>query len=281
MLEEKTVSWIPKGASPADDPHMGDDFARVYEQQGQKVTAQASVAALDLLGIRPRDRVLDIAAGTGSLAVPAAQRGARVLALDIAPGMVRQLAHKLRPFGGCEARVMDGQALVLEDGSFDAAFSMFGVILFADWRKGLLEQARILKAGGKACVATWRRPPGGGPFLIMAQAMRAVFPDRKPPARPEGYLLLSDPKRLSDEMRRAGFVEVQTQEVEVAWTCPPPERYLDELRELHQYMGPYAALGPDERDKVEDAMRAIVKDLSRNGPVVLSTPVLIAVGTRA
>lgn len=260
---------------------MSDDFARVYEESAHRITGPVSLAALDRVGVRDGVRVLDIAAGAGALSVPAAQRGVSVLAVDNAPGMVRRLTCKLAPFPGCEARLMDGEALALPDGGFDAAFSIFGVNLFADWRRGLSEQARVLKPGGTGCVATWRIPPGGGPFVILAQALRAVFPDARPPSQPEGFIALSDPARLADEMRRAGFADVSVEEIEGVWKGPAGTAYLEEVRELHPYMAPYAALGPSDRRKVDHAVVALATDLAIDGKVVMRSPVLLAVGTRA
>jgi ubiquinone/menaquinone biosynthesis C-methylase UbiE len=274
-LSKPAQSWVT-------DRHWSDEFAHIYERQGEKVTAQASAAAFEAVGIDLKGaRVLDIAAGTGALSVPAAEKGAAVLAVDIAPGMVRRLSEKLRPFARCEARLMDGEALLLPDASFDAAFSMFGVSLFTDWRKGLKEQARVLKPGGRGCVATWRRPPGGGPFLILVQAYQRVFPDRRPPSRSTGYTWLAEPARLSKEMQQAGFRDVKAREVEVRWEGPTADHYLDDLRGLLEHMGPYAALDAPDRSRVDDAMLSIVRQLAPAGNLVMSAPVTIAAGTRA
>ena len=133
---------IAKTPNEMPESTAGDHFATVYEATAHRITGPVSNTALDLVGIGPGTRILDIAAGTGALSGPAAERGATVLATDVAPGMVRRLAERLRPFRRCEARQMDGEALTVSDGSFDAAFSIFGVMLFSDWRRGLREQAR-------------------------------------------------------------------------------------------------------------------------------------------
>lgn len=269
-------------ASRATNPQMSDDFARVYEEAAHRITVPVSLAALDAVGSIGSDtRVLDIAAGAGALSMPAAQRGASVLAIDIAPGMVKRLAGKLADFPGCEARVMDGEMLDAPDGAFDAAFSVFGVMTFADWRKGLSEQARVTCPGGKGCVVTWREPPGGGPFQILFAALRSVFPDRPAPPWPEGFAALSDPGRLVDEMERAGFTNVTLQQIEGVWEGLVGDAYLKEVRELHQYVRPYAALDDDIRSKVDEAIRALTITNSDNGRVRMTSPVLIAVGSRA
>jgi SAM-dependent methyltransferase len=194
-----------------DSPEMGDHFAAVYEATAHRITGPVSNTALSLVGVGPGTRILDIAAGAGALSGPAAERGARVLATDVAPGMVRRLAERLRPFRQCEARQMNGEVLTVPDASFDAAFSIFGVMLFSDWRRGLREQARVLRSGGKACVATLGEPPGGGPFIAMGAALRSVFPDLSPPLPPSGMLALSDPDRLSAEMSAAGLASIEVQ----------------------------------------------------------------------
>ncbi|WGF88176.1 class I SAM-dependent methyltransferase [Marinivivus vitaminiproducens] len=260
---------------------MTDDFARVYETTANRNTGQIAAAALDRVGdVRWGTRVLDIAAGAGALSVPAALAGAAVLAVDNAPGMVNLLSKRLAPFPASGARLMDGQDLALDDGSFDATFSLIGASLFPDWRRGLAEQVRVTRTGGKACVATWRTLPGGGPFLVMAQALRAIYPDMAPPAPPEGFLALADPDRLRAELEEAGLSAIEVEEIEVVWEGPAGPAYLDDLRELHGYMGAYAALDDDGRRRVDEAILAVVDRIATDNRVVLRSTAVLAVGTR-
>src|SRR3546814_11352329 len=83
--------------------------------------ARYAEAALARVTLTSDSRVLDVAAGTGALALLAARTGAQVLATDFSPGMIARIAASNLP--NVEARVMDGQALALEDASFDAVFS--------------------------------------------------------------------------------------------------------------------------------------------------------------
>lgn len=266
----------------ASNPQFSDDFARVYEETAHRITVPVSLAALDAIGtIHDGTRVLDIAAGAGALSVPAAERGASVMAIDVAPGMVRRLAGKLGGFPGCEAREMDGEALDFADGAFDATFSVFGTILFADWRKGLNEQARVTRHGGKGCVVTWHEPPGGGPFQIMMSALASVFPDRPKPPGPEGFVALSDAGRLSSELEQAGFSDVVVTQIEGVWEGPVGEAYLDEMRELHQYMRPYTALDVDAHASVDETIRSLTIAKGQGGKIRLPSPVLLAIGSKA
>ena len=151
-----------------------------------------------------------MAAGTGALALIAARTGAQVLATDFSPGMVARIAAANLP--NVEARVMDGQALALDDDSFDAVFSIFGVMMFPDWRKGLGEMARVTRPGGHGIVATWQ-DRGAATFLLLGQIRRTLFPDRENAPMPEAVKALSDPADFAREMVAAGYRNPQIEQV--------------------------------------------------------------------
>jgi SAM-dependent methyltransferase len=265
---------------------MSEAFARVYEATAERITGPISELALKAVGgVGPGMRILDIAAGTGALSVPAARTGADVLGSDISPGMAARLAERLQPFPSAEARILDGEALDLPDGAFDLTFSIFGAVLFTDWQAGLAEQARVLRTGGRGCVATWREPPGGGPlgggpFQVMAEAMRTAFPDVPPRSPPPGMVAPSDPSRLADAMRTAGFASIEVQEVEGLWQGRAGDAYLDEMEPLHRFMAPYATLDEEGRAKVRHAIRSIVDRDATGGIVEYRSGVLRATGDK-
>lgn len=273
--------WLPKMQPAGGNPHLTLAFARAYEKTATRIMAPISSAVLERIGPVGRGtRLLDIAAGTGALSIAAAHRGASVTAIDIAPGMVELLSGRLSPFPTSDACVMDGQSLTFPDARFDAAASIMGVSMFPDWRRGLAEQVRVLRPGGKAAVATWRTPPGGGPFVVMAQAMRAIFPNQPPPAPPEGFLVLAHPDRMAQAMRDVGLADVTVEEIEAVWEGPAGPAYLSELRDLHQFMRPYAMLGPDVRARLDEAILTVVDRLAVDDRLILATSVVLATGRR-
>src|SRR5512134_994675 len=111
-----------------EDPGHWDAAARHYEESAHPFTSRYAAVALARVDLGPHSRVLDVAAGTGALALMAARTGAQVLATDFSPAMIGCVAAAGLP--NVEARVMDGQALDLPDAHFDAVFSIFGVIMF-------------------------------------------------------------------------------------------------------------------------------------------------------
>lgn len=179
-----------------------DGAAERYEKTAHPYTARYVDAALAHVPLKPSSRVLDVAAGTGALALAAATSGAQVLATDFSPGMVARIAARALP--NVEARVMDGQALDLPDASFDAVFSIFGVFMFPDWRKGLAEMARVTRSGGHGVVAVWQ-DRGAGAFMLLGRLIRRLFPERELAAMPEAMTVLSTAEGLAAELVRAGY----------------------------------------------------------------------------
>jgi ubiquinone/menaquinone biosynthesis C-methylase UbiE len=193
-----------------ENPDHWDNAAQHYEQTAHPFTARYAEAALARVPLTPARRVLDVAAGTGALALLAAQTGAQVLATDFSPGMIARIAARDLP--NVTARVMDGQALALEDASFDAVFSIFGVIMFPDWRKGLAEMARVTRPGGHGVIATWQEQ-GAATFLLLGQIRRRLFPNREGMTMPDALQALSEPADFARELIAAGYRDPEIESV--------------------------------------------------------------------
>ncbi|MGK4003675.1 methyltransferase domain-containing protein [Sorangium sp. So ce1036] len=242
-----------------------------YERWAEPMTAQFARAALSLSGgIARGERVLDVAAGTGALAVAAAEAGGRVLATDSSPGMVARLRERLDPFAGSEARVMDGQALEVEDATFDASFSVFGVMLFPEWRRGLAELVRATRPGGRVIVATWVNPEGAGPAPLIRQAYRSASLEAALPPMPPGMMVLCAPEGLKAEMVRAGCGEVAVHAVDGVWGGPSVDQVLkviDEIQRLSPHHA-HAGLDDEERARLRGLLRTAVEARAEPGGAV-------------
>lgn len=203
-----------------ENPDHWDKTAITYEQTAHPFTSRYAEDALKRVSLTPESRVLDIAAGTGAFALAAARSGAQVLATDFSAGMVSRIAAAGR--GNVEARVMDGQALDLPDASFDVVVSIFGVIMFPDWRKGLREMARVTRPGGQGVVATWQSR-GAATFLLLGQVRAKLFPERESMTMPASMQVLGDPDGFACELIAAGYqhprIESATHDFELAVTA--------------------------------------------------------------
>jgi len=149
---------------------------------------------------------------------------------------------------------MDGQALGLPDGAFDAVFSIFGVIMFPDWRKGLAEMARVTRPGGHGAVATWQRR-GAATFLLLGDVRSRLFPDRAGMEMPEAVQELSEPDAFANELIAAGF-----RDPEIASVTHDFELDLAALAEPDKLFGlspDWAELDAREQAAVVDEVRAM------------------------
>ncbi len=134
------------------------------------------------LEIRPGIRVLDVACGTGNLALPVAALGAHVTGVDIAPNLLEQ-ARARASEDGLEIRFDEGDAeeLPYENESFDLVVTMYGAMFAPFPDKVASELARVCKSGGQIAMANWT--PSSFPAKVFALGTRyAPAPLGVPPA---------------------------------------------------------------------------------------------------
>jgi demethylmenaquinone methyltransferase / 2-methoxy-6-polyprenyl-1,4-benzoquinol methylase len=142
---------------------MFDRIAGVYDRMNSVMTAgmhhRWRERAVDLAAVGPRSRALDVATGTGDLAVELARRGADVVGCDFSEAM---LEHARAKAPAVRFEWADALALPYGDDSFDAATVGFGARNFSDLGQGLAEMARVVRPGGRVVVleiTTPQRPP--------------------------------------------------------------------------------------------------------------------------
>jgi demethylmenaquinone methyltransferase/2-methoxy-6-polyprenyl-1,4-benzoquinol methylase len=145
---------------------MFDRIAKVYDLLNTVMTAglhhRWRERAADLAGVGPGSRVLDVATGTGDLAIELARRvapGGEVVGSDFSEAMLARARVKPRP-AGAELSFEWGDALELPyaDGTFDAATVGFGARNFSDLARGLAEMVRVVRPGGRVVVLEFTSP---------------------------------------------------------------------------------------------------------------------------
>ncbi|MBL8680551.1 MAG: methyltransferase domain-containing protein [Myxococcales bacterium] len=163
----------------------------------------------------PGTKVLDIAAGTGALAIPALERslangGADVIvASDWSEGMLAFTERRAKALGATSAQlrceVQNGEALTYESASFDAVFSCFGIFLFGDRRAGWREAARVLRSGGTFLASVWQSPATNPMLREQMAPMGRALPERFKGPPPKGsWLEVSEAEPLAREVRECG-----------------------------------------------------------------------------
>ena len=166
-------------------PH-NERSAKVWSAGGDKYNAisrgisDSIEHAVLRLNPRPGEMVLDLATGTGWTSRVVARRGAKVVGVDIATGLLeaaeRKAAAELLPI-----RYMQGDAegLPFDDASFDAVISTFGVMFATRPEAAAKELARVTRPGGRIAITTWT---SDGNVFKMFQVMKAYMPAPPSPA---------------------------------------------------------------------------------------------------
>ena len=142
---------------------MFDRIAGVYDLMNAVMTAgmhqRWRERAVELARVGPGSRALDVATGTGDLAVALRTAGAEVVGCDFSEEMLER-ARRKEPSARFEWA--DALALPYEDDSFDAATVGFGARNFSDLAQGMRELARVVRPGGRVVVleiTTPQKPP--------------------------------------------------------------------------------------------------------------------------
>lgn len=116
----------------------------------------ASQTILDRAGVSGGETVLDVACGTGNLAIPAAERGAHVTGIDITPKLVEiARAEAESKHLDIDIREGDAEALEFADDSFDDVISVFGMIFAPQHEIAASEMTRTCKRGGTVAITSW------------------------------------------------------------------------------------------------------------------------------
>ena len=163
------------------------------------ITTAPAAKLVKFAAVDKGQRVLDVACGTGVVAVTAARRGAKVSGLDLSPALIER-ARKNASIAGVEIDFIEGdaEALPYPDGSFDVVLSQFGHIFAPRPAVVVKEMLRVLKAGGRIAFSTW--PPEhftGQMFAFIARHAPPPPPGADAPAPPP---LWGDPNVVRDRL---------------------------------------------------------------------------------
>lgn len=133
-------------------------------------------------GVRSGERVLDIAAGSGNAAIPAALTGASVVACDLTPELL-EAGRKLAAERGAELkwREADAEALPFADGEFDTVMSCVGIMFAPHHRDSADELIRVFRPGGTIGLLSWTLE---GFIGQMFATMKPYAPAPPPGAQP-------------------------------------------------------------------------------------------------
>jgi ubiquinone/menaquinone biosynthesis C-methylase UbiE len=264
-----------------------NEIASGYDRTNTPTQMWIANEGLRRAGVRAGVSLLDVAAGSGALAIPAARLGAQVVAVDQSPVMLellrkRAAAERLT----IETRVMDGHSLEVDDATFDVAGSQFGVMLFPDMPKAIREMARVVKPGGRAIVHAYGDPHQIDFLAFFVNAIRSVRPgfDGPPSDPPPLEFQLSDPETLRTQLTAAGLSDVTVETVEEATEYRSGAELWDWIlssNPIAENILRMLQVTREERATIERAIGALHRHRAAGGPsATLTNPVHIGVGVK-
>jgi SAM-dependent methyltransferase len=226
---------------------IAGDFGQIA-----KSTTSGAEDFIKRLNLQPGMKVLDVACGSGNLALPAARTGALVTGVDIAPNLIKQARENAARDG---LRIQfdegDAEALPYEDASFDAVVTMFGAMFAPRPELVAAELKRVCRPGGFIAMANWT------PTGFVGRMFKTVAGYVPPPAGMPPPVLWGDAAIVRQRLPE-GFSKLETTERTISFKFPFPPT--DVVEHFRNYFGPmHKAFGALD----ESGQAALRRDLDR------------------
>lgn len=197
-------------------------IARYYAASAEKF--------VEGLNLQPGTKVLDVACGTGNLALPAARIGAQVTGVDIAPNLVEQARENAKQMGlSAQFDEGDAEALPYDEASFDSVITMFGAMFAPRPELVASELKRVCRPGGSIAMANWT------PTGFIGQMFKTTSGHVPPPAGMPSPVLWGVPETVRERLGEGiSKLEMAPQMCRFAFPFPPA----DVVEHFRLYYGP-------------------------------------------
>lgn len=244
-----------------------------------KSIAKGGEEFVERLNVTPGMKVLDVACGTGNLALPAARAGADVTGVDIAPNLIEQARTNAEAEGlNAKFDVGDAEALPYADGEFDVVMTMFGAMFAPRPDVTASELIRVCKPGGRIAMANWT------PAAFTGQMFKTQSQHVPPPAGMPSPLQWADEAAVRERFAE-GVSDLQMTKRQIEFTYPfGPAEVVEHFR---KYFGPTQKAFESLDDAAQDALRKDMVELwtehnhGTDGTTVVTSEYLEVIAVRA
>lgn len=207
------------------DTWIAGDFGQIA-----KSIEDGAAEFVERLDMKPGMKVLDVACGTGNLAIPAAKAGAVVTGIDIAPNLIDQARERAEAEGlSAKFEVGDAEALPCENASFDVVMTMFGAMFAPRPDVTAEELKRVCRPGGLIAMANWT------PEAFTGQMFKANAKHVPPPPGMPSPILWGTEDVVKERFSE-GISDLQMTRRKIIFTYPfGPAEVVEHFR---KYFGP-------------------------------------------
>jgi ubiquinone/menaquinone biosynthesis C-methylase UbiE len=244
-----------------------------------KYLEKGALQFFDRLNLAPGTRLLDVGCGAGQLTIPAARRGIKVTALDLAANLVEQARAKAAAEGlTAQIDQGDAEALPYEAGSFDVVMSLIGSMFAPRPELVASEMIRVCKPGGRILMGNWT-PEGH-----VGQMFKVIGKHVPPPANFPSPLLWGNEATVRERFGSA-VTDLKITRYMYPFEYPfEPSKVVDFFNE---YYGPtnrsYGSLSEDARRAMHEDLTALWtrNNLATDGTTHIESEYIVVDGTRA
>jgi len=260
----------PAGPNADQIAHWNSQAGQAWVTQQDRLDRQLaplSAATAHRLGLTAGARVIDIGCGCGGSTLQMAERvgpGGEAFGLDISEAMLAVARRRAADEGVTAARFLqaDAQTYPFETGAYDAAFSRFGVMFFADPVAAFANVRRALRPGGRIAFVCWRSP-AENPIMTLPMDAAAPFLPEPPPGPKvgpgaRGPFAFADRTTAETILADAGFADIAAVPHDEMLTAGN----LEDAVETALGIGPLSSVlrtNPGLRAEVEPAIRAALQ----------------------
>lgn len=261
----------------SDQPDMPDLSAAKNRQQQAWASGDYAVfgTALNIISellceaadLRPGERVLDVATGSGNAALAAARRYCEVIGADYVPALLEKGRERAAVEGlEVDFREGDAEELPFPDASFDVVLSCVGAMFAPDQEKVATELVRVCRPGGRICMANWVPGSFAGELGSLFGRYSPKVPGLLPPT------LWGSEERLQELLGEAAE-SIKVFPRTFTFRYPSVDYY---LKVLQKYLGPtretFRSLGPEDRERLTRDVVELVGRFNRSGDGTMILP---------
>jgi SAM-dependent methyltransferase len=253
------------------------------EAEHERVGGPPGQWAMDLLELKAGQRVLDVGCGAGETTLELAARvrpGGSAVGVDITPGLLDEARQRAadRGAGNVDYVYADAQVQDLGEREFDAAYSRFGVMFFADPVAAFANIRRALRPGGALSFVCWQSMSANGWMLLPCTAVSAVTGTPVPAdSTAPGPFSLADPRRVAAVLDGAGFssVTITPRADQVALDGDQIEAFAMTRTRIGAARAALADADDETRGRAVAAVRAALQARLQDGKVTMARGVLL------
>lgn len=254
--------------------------AKKYDNPSLRFFSSCAEKLVDHIKIKPGDKVLDIATGTGMVAIAAAQRlsnNGRVQAIDLSENMIQQARQNLKCAGleNVDFHIMDAENLEFESNYFDVITCSYGLFFIPDMSAALKSWLRVLKPGGKIIFSSFA-PSAFQDLNNIFIANLAEYGVTPPTPR---WLQLSDEDLCKQILTDNGFTSVQIAQSQLGYHLAEFEHWWEAIQSAG-YRGLYEQLAQEHRAEFKEKHEADIDKIKTSDGIWMDVQTLFSMAVK-